>query len=440
MSDVYEDLALMTPNSQKIYARNAKILAQEVVGTIWMPYSFYATEAKGCRMKDADGNDYIDLTMGFGPLILGHNPDCTVQAARETADKALLLGIPNPYQGELAELLVEASPCAEQVMFCNTGTEATMYAIRIARAATGRSKIALFDGSYHGAHDYVIMEGDLSSNPSEPAHHSQGKGVPDATTDQIMFLPYRDDHAFEMIRQHKDELACVIIEPVQSSNPRLDVGEFLQGLKEVCSDSGVIFILDEVITGFRLAYGGGQEYFNVTPDLATYGKILGGGLPIGAVAGPVDLMKLFDLFGSENAIFAGGTFGGNPMSMRTGTAAVRQLKNNPEIYTDLQRKSERLTTAMNQFLQQGDYPVQLLSADSMFHLVFQKEPVERGRAFNPDTMELEHRYYAHLLKRGVIVPGIHLFFLSAAHSDDDVEEVIDAMTESFRAIRNEGYL
>jgi glutamate-1-semialdehyde 2,1-aminomutase len=440
MSEVFEELVKMTPKSQEIYERNSKVLAQEVVGTIWMPYSFYATEAKGSKMKDADGNEFIDLTMGFGPLMLGHNPDCAVKAAKETADKALLLGIPNPYQGELAELLVDAAPCAEQVMFCNTGTEATMYAIRIARAATGKTKVAMFDGSYHGAHDYVIMQGDLSMDPSEPGHSAQGKGVPDETTDQIMFLPYRDEHAFELIEQHKDELACVIIEPVQSSNPRTDVGSFLQGLKEVCTRSGVLLILDEVITGFRLAYGGGQEYFDVTPDLATYGKILGGGLPIGAVAGPRHLMKLFDLFGSENAIFAGGTYGGNPMSMSTGAAVVRELKNNPKIYTDLQRKSERLTTAINQFLQQGDYPVQLMSADSMFHLVFEKEPVERGKAFNPETMELEHLYYAHLLKRGVVVPGIHVFFLSAAHSDKDVEEVIDAMTESFRAVRNEGFL
>jgi len=315
-----------------------------------------------------------------------------------------------------------------------------MYAIRVARAKTGKIKVALFDGSYHGAHDYVIMDGDLSKNPREPAHHPQGLGVPQQTTDQIMFLPYRDDHAFELIEKHKDELACVMIEPVQSSNPRLDVGEFLRELREVCKRCGVIFILDEVITGFRLAYGGGQEYFEVVPDLATYGKIIGGGLPIGAVAGPRKLMDSFDLFGSDAPIFAGGTFGGNPMTMKTGLAVVSELKANKGIYQELQRKSERLTTAMNQFLQQGDYPAQLLSAGSMFHLVFQKEPVERGRAFDLEKLPLEHRYYAHLLKRGVIIPGIHLFFLSAAHSDDDVEQVIDAMTDSFRAVRAEGHI
>lgn len=437
--DVYEELARANPRSQAILERNTRLLAQEVVGTVMLPYPFYAAEAKGSKITDADGHEYIDLTMGFGPLMLGHNPDVAVTAAKAAVDKALLLGIPNPYQGDLAELLVDASPCAERVMFCNTGTEATMYAIRLARALTGKHKIAMFDGSYHGAHDYVIMEGVLEPDPSEPAHKPQGHGVPPGTVDQIKILPYRDPHAFELIEKHADELACVLIEPVQSSNPRLDVGSYLRDLREVCTRTGVLLILDEVITGFRLAYGGGQERFGVTADLATYGKILGGGLPIGAVAGSQELMKPFDLFGSPNAIFAGGTFGGNPMSMLTGAAVLRELKAHPEIYAEMKAKGDDLAERVNGFLKAGDYPAQLLHADSLFHLVFSKDPVERGRhAFDLETMRLEHLYYAHLLKRGVIVPGVHLFFISAAHSEADIDQVVDAMTESFHAIREAG--
>lgn len=314
-----------------------------------------------------------------------------------------------------------------------------MYAIRLARALTGKHKIAMFDGSYHGAHDYVIMEAVLEPDPSEPAHKPQGHGVPPGTVDQIKILPYRDPHAFELIEKHADELACVLIEPVQSSNPRLDVGNYLRELREVCTRTGVLLILDEIITGFRLAYGGGQERFGVTPDLATYGKILGGGLPIGAVAGSQELMKPFNLFGSPNAIFAGGTFGGNPMSMLTGAAVLRELKAHPEIYAEMKAKGDDLAERVNRFLKAGDYPAQLLHADSLFHLVFSKDPVERGRHFSDlETMRLEHLYYAHLLKRGVIVPGIHLFFTSAAHSEADIDQVVDAMTESFRAIREAG--
>ncbi|MDP6377152.1 MAG: aminotransferase class III-fold pyridoxal phosphate-dependent enzyme [Pseudomonadales bacterium] len=440
MTDIFQELQDMMPASEKVFERNTRVLAQEVVGTILLPYKFYAAEAKGSRVTDADGNEFIDLTMGFGPLLLGHNPDVAVEAARAAVEKAMLLGIPNPYQGELAELLVDAAPCAEQVVFCNTGTEATMYAIRLARALTGKTRIAMFDGSYHGAHDYVIMEGVLEPDPSQPSHRPQGHGVPNATTEQILFLPYRDPRAFELIESNKDELACVLLEPVQSSNPRLDVGPYLRELREVCTRNGVLLILDEVITGFRLGYGGGQERFDVTPDLATYGKILGGGMPIGAVAGPRELMKPFNFFGEDNPIFSGGTFGGNPVSMLTGAAVVRHLHDNPEIYPDLRRKGDRLTEGVNQFLQQGDYPAQLLHADSMFHLMFTRESVERGRHFDESTMMLENRYYAHLMKRGVVVPGIHLFFISAAHSDADVDLVVDAMCDSFRALRSEGHV
>jgi len=437
--DVYEELAKANPRSKEIYERNTRVLAQEVVGTVFLPYPFYAASAKGSKITDADGHEYIDLTMGFGPLMLGHNPDIAVNAAKAAADKALMLGIPNPYQGELAELLVEASPCAERVMFCNTGTEATMYAIRLARALTGKHEIAMFDGSYHGAHDYVIMQGDLDPNPSEPATRAQGSGVPPATVEQIKFLPYRDPHAFELIEKHADELACVLIEPVQSSNPRLDVGDYLKELREVCTRTGVLLILDEVITGFRLAYGGGQERFGIKADLATYGKIIGGGLPIGAVAGSQELMKPFDMFGSPNAIFAGGTFGGNPMSMLTGAAVLRELKAHPEIYDEMKARGDGLAARINDFLREGDYPAQLLHADSMFHLIFSKDPVERGRhGADEQTMRLEHLYYAHLLKRGVIVPGIHLFFISAAHTEADIDRVVEAMKDSFRAVREAG--
>jgi glutamate-1-semialdehyde 2,1-aminomutase len=438
MSQVFRDLEAAMPASLATYERNRKVLAQEVVGTVWLPYAFYVKEAHDSRVVDADGNEYIDLTMAFGPLLLGHNPEVAVRAARETAELGLLLGLPNPYQGELGELLVEASACAEQVAFCNTGTEATLYAARVARATTGRTRVALFDGSYHGAHDLVLADAVLEPDPHRPGVKPRGHGIPAATLDQVLMLPYRDPAAFELIEAHKDELAMVMIEPVQSSNPRMDVGPFLRELRETCTRAGVLLCFDEVITGFRLAWGGAQEAFGVTPDLATYGKILGGGLPIGAVAGSRELMQVFNYFGGGSPIFAGGTFCGNPMSMRVGAAVVRQLRDHPEIYEDLERRSSRLANELTRFLEKEDYPAQLLNARSMFHLVFSREPVERGRHMDGKTMQLEHLFYAHLLKNGVVVPGIHIFFLSAAHTDEDVDRLIEAFQRSFRAVREEG--
>ena len=266
----------------------------------------------------------------------------------------------------------------------------------------------------------------------------RGRGIPPAVLEEVLALPYRDSAAFELIEQHKHELAAVMIEPIQSSNPRTDAGPFLAELRDVCTRAGVPLIFDEVITGFRVAFGGAQEHYGVTPDLATYGKILGGGLPIGAVAGSEKWMAPFNYFSDGPSIFAGGTFGGNPLTMQAGTAMISHLRDHPEVYSELSRKSGHLANEVNTFLLKEDYSAQLLHGGSLFHLVFTKDPVERGLGFNPATAELEHRYYAHLLQRGVVVPGLHIFFLSDAHSDEDVAEVIDAFRDSFRALRGEG--
>lgn len=434
---ILEQLTAGLPASAATYERHHPLLAQEVVGTVFLPYAFYVKEARGAYVTDVDGKRYIDLTMAFGPLILGHNPPVAVEALRAAADRAVLFGLASPYQGDLAELLIEASPCAEQAFFCNSGTEATMYAIRAARAATGRTRIALFDGSYHGAHDYVLMDATLE-DPLRPIRRPRGFGIPEATAEQVLMLPYRDGFAFDRIAEHRDELAVVLIEPVQSSNPRTDVGGFLEELREVCTRNGVLLLFDEVITGFRLGWGGGQERFGVVPDLATYGKILGGGLPVGAVAGRRSLMEVFNFFGTQSPIFAGGTFSGNPLSMQVGAAVLRHLRAHPEVYDDLRRRSDHLARELNGFLEKEDYDAQLLHGDSMFHLVFTRRPVERGNILAEEKQELQHRFYAHLLQRGVIVPGLHIFFLSAAHGDDEVEQVLEAFKDAFRAVRAEG--
>jgi len=440
MADAIKDLTASLPESQKIYQRNARVLAQEIVGTVFIPYPFYVREAKGARVTDVDGKEYIDLTMGFGPLLLGHSPDIVIEAATEAARTGLHMGLPTPYQGELAELVVDATPCAEKAIFCNSGTEATMYAMRVSRAYTGKDKVALFEGSYHGSHDYVLTEADKSSERLAPHIRSRGSGVPQATLDQLLLLPYRSDAAFDLIRQHKDELAAVIVEPVQSSNPRTDVGPFLRELSDVCRECDVLMILDEIITGFRFGYGGAQEYFNVTPDLITYGKIIGGGIPIGAVAGPSELMSLFHFTGDEDAdpkgaIFSGGTFGGNPMAMRVGAAVLKHLRGHPEIYEHLSSQSQRLGKEINDFLETEGIAARLMQAESMFQLVFQKEPVESAWDVDDSTWQTGANFYARLHVNGVIVPGIHLFFLSAAHTSEDVDTIIEAFKRTFAETR-----
>ena len=442
--DARAELEKRTPRSLDLYQRSHQVLAREVVGTVLVPYPFYIRQAKGSRVIDVDDNEYIDLTMGYGPHILGHTPEVVVEAVKEAVERGLQWGLHGPYQEPLARLLVEAAPSADKVAFCNSGTEASLFAIRAARAYTGKTKIGVFDGSYHGGHDYVLVQADKRSPRERPKAIPRGVGIPEETLNQIIMLPYRHEAAYDLIRAHKEELAVVLIEPVQSSNPRLDCGDFLKELREVCKDSGVLFLMDEVITGFRLAYGGGQEYFGVTPDLVTYGKALGGGLPIGAVAGRADVMEVFvrripDTSGSPR-IYSGGTFDGNPMTMATGYAAVSYMRDHPQIYPYLAEQGARLATAINQFCDQEELPAQLMSALSLFRLQFQRGPIHSVRDIDDTLKEAEGKFYLHLLNHGVVVPGAHLFFISAAHTPQDIEQVVDAFKQSFLEVRAEGLL
>lgn len=443
MEDIRSILDRSHPKSLAAFKSSHEVVAQEVVNTVEMPYPLYIREAKGSRVIDVDGNEYIDLTMGYGPNILGHAPDIIVNAVKKTAERGLQYGLFNPYQERLGRLMVDAIPCADKVVFCNTGTEATMTAIRAARAYTGKTKVAVFEGSFHGDQDYVLVEFDPDSPVNHPTPLARGSGLPKETLDQIVILPYRNEAAFDLIRGQKDDLAVVLLEPVQSSNPRLDCGDFLRRLREVCRECGVLFLMDEVITGFRLAYGGAQDYFDVVPDIATYGKIPGGGLPLGAIAGPSDVMDVFgEGMGSSEKprIFGGGTFSGNPMTMTTGHTMVSYLKDHPEVYSYLAEQGTRLADEINQFCMTEEFPVQMMNALSVFYLRFQRTPINSIRDVDDSLREAEETFYLHLLNNGVVVPGIHLAMISYAHTPEDIDQIIDAMKRSLREVRKSGLL
>ena len=295
-----------TSQCEEVSLRGQAALAQEVVQTVDLPHPIYIDSAEGPYLTDLDGNRYIDLTGGFGPNVLGNKPKPVEAMIGPQIEKGWHYGIPNGHQARLAELIKESSVAVDEVMFCNSGSEATMFAFRAARAVTGKRKVAMFDGCYHGVHDYALMRADLKSDRSNPINATLGAGIPEEiSNDLMMMLPYRDTNAYELIRKHKDDLALIVIEPVQSSNPRLDNQEFLQGLRDVCTECEVILMFDEVITGFRIEYGGCQQYYDIKPDLITYGKAAGGGLPIGVVAGSKKVMNSFSGADKTPAIFAG---------------------------------------------------------------------------------------------------------------------------------------
>ena len=436
MPDPYKEFLRRTPGSHQLYERSRKSIALEVVGTVDMPYPVYIVEGSGSKVVDVDGNEYIDMTMGFGSHVLGHAHPAIVTAVRGAVSRGTQFGIHTPYQAPLADLFRKAVPCAGLVMFCNTGTEATMYGIRVARAHTGKTGVAVFEGSYHGAHDAVLVQAEDGSPRDRPTAVPMGRGIPGPTVRDVVMLPYRQEAAFDLIRQNRDRLAVVLIEPVQGANPALECGDFLRDLAEVCRDTGVLLLFDEVITGFRLALGGAQEEFGVIPDLAAYGKALGGGLPIGAVAGRVDIMQRFEWQKhqeQQDKVFAGGTFGGNPLTMVAGTAALGHLQSHPELYQRLAGHGRRFTEEIGEFCRRRSLPVQVLAAHSMIHLRFQEGRIVTARDVDRSLADAEREFYIRLMLEGVLIPGDHLALTSTAHSDEDIDRVVDAVNGALLA-------
>ena len=427
-----------TKRSQQISIERAEILNSGLAANLEMPHPIFIDRGEGAHVFDADGNKYIDTSVGFGLHMLGHVHPEVEAAINATTAKGWMFGIHSTSQTKLANLVHAGSPCAERVVFCNTGSEATMYAFRAARGFTGRDKIALFDGFYHGAHDYGMWTTDPSSSNDAPQAVPLGHGIPQALHELTVLLPYRNSAAFDLIRKHKNDLALVFIEGVQSSNPQPELAQYLSELAQVCRDCNVLFGMDEVITGFRVAYGGAQQRFDVVPDIATYGKVIGGGLPVGAVTGRADLMEVFTGLAAERGIFSGGTFSGNPLTMEAGAAVLSHLRDHPEIYQRLEQQGNRLADAVNTYCSEHQIGAQMKHVGSMFHMFFQREDLASMRDVRHNNQPAEKAFYLHCLDRGVLVPGTQRAFLSAAHGDQEIDQLISVFTSALRDVHNEG--
>ena len=437
-AEAQASLAAKTQASQRIAEDRSEILNSGLAANLEMPHPIFIERGAGPYVFDADGNRYIDTSVGFGLHMLGHVHPEIEAAIQDRTPQGWMFGIHSTSQMKLAQLLHDGSPCADRVVFCNTGSEATMYAFRAARGFSGKEKIALFDGFYHGAHDYGMWTTDPNSARQAPLAMPLGHGIPRALADLTLLLPYRDRAAFDLIAKHKDELALVFVEGVQSSNPQSGVGDFLQELAAVCRECGVLFGIDEVITGFRVAFGGAQARFDVTPDIATYGKVIGGGLPVGAITGRADLMDVFNGLAAERGIFSGGTFSGNPLTMEAGAAALSHLSSHPRIYSDLERRGDFLADTVNDFCRVQGIPAQMKHVGSMFHMFFQAAPVESVRDVVGPGSAAEKAFYLHCLDRGVLVPGTQRAFLSAAHSDEVVAELASTFCGALTDVAEEG--
>ncbi len=393
----------------------------------------HVDKAYGCFIEDCSGNTYIDTALGAGTHILGHANPIIVEAIQSQAEKGTLYILPNKHTYEVGELLSQAVKHFGGFVFCNSGTEATIRATRIARAYTGKKKVAMFSGGWHGGNDMLLFEEDYNGDEVRPSPMFKSAGIPEELLGMMLMLPYNNNAAFELIEQHGNELAMVIIEPSQGSNPRDDVGEFLRELRRVTAKHGILLCFDEIITGFRVALGGGQEYYGVEADMATYGKTLGGGLPIGLVAGRKEVMNVVKGNGGEKPVFMGGTFSANPLVMHIAKTVLQYLIENKEtIYTCLNENGRYLRNTINEFCVANQVPVRMVGIGSISRMIFTDKPIKSRRQRDKYEADgtLQKLFYSYLrFEKGVHVSSNRILFLSTSHKKEHIEKIIRSITE-----------
>ena len=391
---------------------------------------FVFAEGTGPRLRDVEGRDYIDYVGGAGALILGHSNPAVVEAVQAQAARGLhMFGTLNAPAIRLAARLVEDIPCAEKIVYATTGSEATAYALRLARAFTGRDLVLKFEGAYHGNHDYALTSTFPTALGNDPHGQDDTAGRPAGTRSTMLVAPYNDAAAVErIVRAHRDELAAVIVEPVQRIIPARPA--FLHALRRICDESGVLLIFDEVVTGFRLAYGGAQVYYGVTPDLASFGKVIGAGGPLSCVAGRAEVLDLCDprRKGAPDYVYLNGTLHGNPVAAAATLAMLDELAK-PGTYERLNAFADRACAACQEVLDRHGLPAIAEHTGSLWQILFLAKRPETQADLLVGDAAAARRLDVECMRRGLYaLPGVRRFF-STAHGEAELEDslrILDA--------------
>jgi len=417
MSDPYIS---KTQKSKEIYERAKKFLPAGVSYAIrhFEPYPFYTANAKGSKLFDVDGNEYVDFWLGHTALILGHSPPAVIEAVKRQLENGTHYGTSHELEIELAQQIVKMVPSAEMVRFTNSGTEANMYATRLARTYASRNRIAKFEGGWHGGYDALHI------GVRHPFDIPESAGLTAEALQDTIVLPFNN---LEGVKEKlkKEDVASIVIEPVLGAGGVIPAErEFLKGLRELCDEKSILLIFDEVITGFRLAPGGGQQYYGVTPDITVLGKILGGGFPIGAFCGRREIMERIDmlLYERPHCSFHGGTFAANPISMTAGLTTLKILENG-QLISKLNKLGGEIREQLRKDFEANGVDVQVTGVGSLFYTHFTKEEVKDARAASKADKKKLVNYHLHLIANGVFFLPTHTGALSTAHSEADREKL-----------------
>lgn len=393
----------------------------------------FISKAKGSYLYDEDGNKYIDYISSWGPMLLGHAEPDVIKAVQDIAAHSTSFGAPTKLEIDIAELITEAVPGVDKIRMVNSGTEACMSAIRVARGYTGRNKVIKFKGCYHGHGDSFLIEAGSGAltmgQPSSP-------GVTPGTAQDTLIARFNDlEDVTRLVQVNKDEVAAIILEPVAGNMGCIPPADgFLEGLRSLCDEQGIVLILDEVMTGFRVAFGGAQALYGVTADLVTYGKIIGAGLPVGAYGGKKEIMEYVAPTGP---VYQAGTLSGNPLAMAAGYTLLKKLRDNPQIYAELEAKSAKLAQGMEQVLNEHNIPSYNTRVGSMVGIFYTDQTVHSFDEANTTDQKLFAKIFHGMLERGVYLPPspFEALFLSNSLTDEDLDYTINAFSEVIASLK-----
>lgn len=423
----------MPSKSELLFERARKVIPSGVNSPVrfYEPYPFFAASSKGSKIVTADHINCIDYCMGYGSLLLGHAHAEIMESVKSQIDNGSLFCVPTEKEVQLAELISKVVPCAEMTRLVNTGLEATMHAIRIARAFTKKNKVIKFEGCYHGAYDYVLV-----TSGSDGAGVPTSEGAFEEVSSQTLVVPYNDSSELEQIVKKNEDIACVIIEPVPANMGLVIPNkQFLNEIREITRQQDIILIFDEVVTGFRLALGGASEFFGIKPDLATFAKAMGNGFPIAAISGKKEIMGQFAPGGK---VYQASTYAGNPISVSASIATIEMLMDaKNELYPRIAKTCDRIVDGIKNELERLNLHFTINTIGSMYQLFFTSGKVDNAKNAKKSSLVLFKRLYDELLKRGIFIPPsqFETCFVSNAHSEDDADKTVESYNDALRRVK-----